>query len=163
MLFAWRHQYDEARDAYESNATSIDTSLPPENQSKKIAPDPDLPVQKNQAKKADINEIVRRAGITDGAVPLPLDREFYEQPSQNFGPEITLKEVMEIQRQAREHFNNLPARIRNYFANDPVRMHDFVNNPDNADKAVELGLLKKVSKISETEEKAAPEAPPKTP
>lgn len=165
MIFAWRHQYDEARDRLESNASSIDTSEVPENQHMKIAPDPDQPVQKHLAKEADINEIVRRAGLTDHIPPLPMDRDFYEQPADNFGPEITLKEVLEIQRRAKEHFMALPAKTRNYFNNDPARLHDFVNDPRNADKAVELGLLRKVSQISETEEKAAPApaAPPQTP
>lgn len=43
-------------------------------------------------------------------------------------------------RAANELFMDLPAKVRDRFANDPVQFFDFVNDPKNGEEAVALGL-----------------------
>jgi phage internal scaffolding protein len=42
---------------------------------------------------------------------------------------------------AQNAFKTLPASIRKEFNNDPSQVIDFLNNPANKDKAIELGLI----------------------
>lgn len=44
-------------------------------------------------------------------------------------------------RQAEEDFLKLPAEIRKRFDNDPGELVEFVNDPQNAEEAIRLGLL----------------------
>ena len=41
------------------------------------------------------------------------------------------------------HFDALPSKIRDRFGNDPEKYLAFINDPNNLDEAVELGLLQK--------------------
>lgn len=43
---------------------------------------------------------------------------------------------------ANELFANLPSSVRDRFANDPIRMLMFLDNPDNKDESIKLGLRK---------------------
>lgn len=42
---------------------------------------------------------------------------------------------------AQDQFMTLPAAIRQEFQNDPGQLMDFLNNPENLDEAIEMGLL----------------------
>lgn len=42
---------------------------------------------------------------------------------------------------AKSAFNNLPSKIRNRFANDPTQLLSFMDNPNNRDEAIKLGLI----------------------
>lgn len=59
---------------------------------------------------------------------------------------------------AQEAFDSLPAEIRKEFQNDPGQFVDFVGNPDNKDRLVEMGLLPKESG-QELTEKTEAESP----
>lgn len=56
-------------------------------------------------------------------------------------------------------FDSLPSATREFFANDPANVLDFVKDPKNRDKAVELKVLKK----SEAAPAPLAPAPPATP
>lgn len=43
--------------------------------------------------------------------------------------------------EAQSAFKTLPADIRKTFNNDPAQVIDFLNNPNNKEKAIELGLI----------------------
>lgn len=43
---------------------------------------------------------------------------------------------------AREAFMSLPSKVREQFANDPAKLIEFCSNPENAEAARELGLMK---------------------
>lgn len=62
--------------------------------------------------------------------------------------------------QAQAMFDELPSSIRSEFKNDTAEFLDFVQNPENKEKMVEMGLVK-----PERPEKAAepPATPPATP
>ena len=42
---------------------------------------------------------------------------------------------------AREAFDRLPVEIRNKFDNDPQKLISFVDNPDNKEECIKLGLI----------------------
>lgn len=48
--------------------------------------------------------------------------------------------LMQQYTEAREMFMELPASVRARFGHDPKAFYDFVNNPENADEMVKLGL-----------------------
>lgn len=50
---------------------------------------------------------------------------------------------LETVRRAREIFEELPSHIRKEFGNDPARYLDFVYDPANEEKGIELGLFNK--------------------
>jgi len=43
--------------------------------------------------------------------------------------------------QAQDDFMALPAKVRSHFDNDPAKLIDFIQNPDNKKEAIELGLV----------------------
>lgn len=55
---------------------------------------------------------------------------------------IDFQNSMESVAQAREMFADLPSKVRDRFNNDPAELLDFLDNPDNKDEAVLLGLAK---------------------
>lgn len=96
--------------------------------------------QQHHAKSADLNEIVRRFGITGRNIPqAAADPRYYG----DFSQATNFREALDRVRAAQEHFESLPAAVRERFANDPVRLHSFVMAPENAEEAVKLGLLKR--------------------
>lgn len=52
-------------------------------------------------------------------------------------------EAVESARLAQEMFEDLPAKIRKKFSNDPAAFLEFVQNPENAEEMLELGLREK--------------------
>lgn len=133
--FVWRHQYDDLRDALEGDLIALDF------------PEPSL-TQQHFAKDADLNTIVKRYGITDGAIPVtPLDPQFFGDFTN--APE-DFRTVLEISKRAKDHFMALPADMRTAFHNDPAELHDWVTNPANKEEAISLGLLPKEPKQKDT-------------
>lgn len=124
--FDWRDQYDDDRDAYERALTDS------------IPEGPSL-TQQHFAKDADINEIVRRYGISDGAIPpAAADPRYYG----DFSDVPDFRQALDATRTAAERFAALPHAIRERFGNDPVRLWQFVTNEANNEEAIKLGLLK---------------------
>lgn len=86
--------------------------------------------------ECDINKIVSRYEDI-GIYPLPKSSPMYGDFTEMNGYEEALQKVV----RAREYFDQLPAELRERFANDPARMLDFVTDPKNVNEAVKLGLL----------------------
>lgn len=65
-----------------------------------------------------------------------------KQPAygQTFRPN-QYEEAIQVVRQAQNEFNALPSHIRERFKNDPSRLVEFVQNVDNTDEAIKLGLV----------------------
>lgn len=144
--FQFRHQYDDAADERLSQDTGtgdFEESL----------------TQQHFTEDADINVIMKRYGVTDGALtPAALDPSHFG----DFSDVPDFRSALDRTREAQERFNELPAKIRERFANDPVRLWEFVSDYDNAEEAVTLGLLHKTA-IEPPAPAPAPEATPKTP
>lgn len=49
--------------------------------------------------------------------------------------------AMEVIMTAEEQFSALPSHVRREFDNDPGKMLEFIQNPDNYERGVELGLF----------------------
>lgn len=88
--------------------------------------------------ECDINTIVERFGLT-GELPetnnLPVSGDFTEAKS--------FEESMLQIRKANEAFMEFPAHIRAEFNNDPGRMIAFLEDEDNRDKALKMGIIQK--------------------
>lgn len=89
--------------------------------------------------ECDINTLVERFAITGeipaaDRVPLPID----------VGTGMDFKDAMNQVVAARESFDQLPAKVRARFDNDPARFLDFVHedDPDNKLQLKKWGLLK---------------------
>lgn len=67
------------------------------------------------------------------------------------------QEALELVCAAEDHFLRFPADVRAMFDNDPGKYIDFLNNPENREKAIQLGF---VQDLSNTDEKIAPPAAP---
>ena len=100
----------------------------------------DLPSMTLQgpAEEADVNWIARHYGLSEKAVPPEaLDPRFYGDMTEV--PDLAT--ALDIVRDAQAKFDALPVRLRDRFNQDPGRLWAFVNDPENADEAVRLGLL----------------------
>lgn len=129
ILLPARHQYDLEADELNREATDI------------ICTEESLTVENHP--DADINELVRRMGLDDGSILPGLDMsisdpsyygDFSETPND-------LRGILEMQQEAVDRFNALPANIRSRFNNDPAQLYRFIHNEQNWDEAVKLGLL----------------------
>lgn len=89
---------------------------------------------------ADINVIAKAFGLNARNMVIPpevFDPANYMDMSE--APD--LQTALNLVRDAQEQFAKLPAELRAMFNHDPVALWDFVQNPANGQKAVELGLL----------------------
>lgn len=139
--FTWREQYDDEADARERAATDIDFTDSPSK------------TQQHFTAEADLNVIMKRFGITDGAIPpAAIDPKYFG----DFSDVVDMQVALNRTRIANDNFNALPADLRRQFNNDPVQLFAWVSNPKNTEEAVKLGLLSK-----EATAIAAPQEPPK--
>jgi phage internal scaffolding protein len=71
---------------------------------------------------------------------LPTPRQgFYADVSEV--PDLT--QALNIVQQAQQAFDSLPAKIRYEFHNDPSQLLKFISDPQNKERAIELGLIEK--------------------
>lgn len=94
--------------------------------------------QQQFKKECDINEIVRRFGLT-GEFP----ENFNPPTSVDFTDTVTdFHTAANLMVQANQEFNSLPAALRKRFYNDPQELMTFLENGENEAEARSLGLLK---------------------
>ena len=91
------------------------------------------------AEDADINILMARMGVKDGS-QLP----YFQNPRAIYGDFSEIPqdptEAAELIRTAQENFMTIPAKVRQQFRT-PDELFQFMNNDDNYDRAIELGLL----------------------
>lgn len=100
-----------------------------------ISPPSTERAQQQFKEDCDINTIMRRiqkGGATDHIAKY--------QPEYGFATPLSYHESLNIVRRADSMFNDLPSEIRNEFSNNPEAFLEFVQNPDNAQRAKELGI-----------------------
>lgn len=110
--------------------------------------------QQEFAVDADINEIVRRFGLT-GRLP---DNVAVPQ-SGDFVGVTDFASAMLAVRKAQEDFMELPAELRYRFANDPQRLLEFMEDGSNFDEAVKLGLVQAKPVVGGTPDAPKAESP----
>lgn len=101
-----------------------------------IDPDEDVTVQSDKD-DSDINVLVKRFGLTTDTFELASNLAYYG----DFTDLRDLPTTLNAVRESQEAFDALPSRLRERFANSPIHLLDFLNNPSNATEAAELGLL----------------------
>lgn len=120
---------------YDIDAVSRETGV--------TCPDGDDYTQQQFKEETDINEIVRRFGLT-GQMPddvrVPVSGDF----TGVFDFQTAMNAVVEAERS----FMQLPAEIRARFANDPQRLMEFVADEKNRDEADKMGLLAKKPEVT---------------
>lgn len=87
------------------------------------------------AYEQDINNIIKKFHTT-GELP-KMRQGFYADVSEI--PDY--HEAMNIVARANQNFASLPSQLRTKFDNDPSKMLEWISDPQNAQEAVELGLL----------------------
>lgn len=123
--FDWRHQYDENRDQVEGDLAAT------ANEGEDLC-------QQQFAESADINVLVARFGLDKNAVPpMAQDPRFYG----DFSDVPDLRTALDLVNDAKNKFMDLPPKLRARFNNEPAQLWDFINDPENADESVRLGLL----------------------
>lgn len=110
--------------------------------------------------ETDINKIVARAIQTgDATVFTTTERgQFYDCTTFN-DYQDALQRIADVD----EDFYSLPSSVRKYFDNDPDNYVEFMSDPDNHDKAVELGLLQGSGDKEPPAAPPTPEQPPAGP
>lgn len=99
--------------------------------------DPSL-AQQQFAEESDINFIAERYGLT-GEMPQVLQLPQYG----DFTGIFDFQSAQNAVREAINQFMTLPAKIRTRFENQPQKLLDFLEDPENRDEAIFLGLIPK--------------------
>lgn len=124
------YKYDDTGKKVRYNSAVIDCSNDP------------VITEQSHKEEVDINNIVKRHGMDliaqVAAMQSPLFT-FDELPHNDF------QEAMNIIAKAQNSFDSMPSALRKQFDNNPGKFLDFVQNPDNADKLVEMGLAQRVN------------------
>lgn len=100
---------------------------------------------------ADINVLVERFRVTQQPPPGSIRPILYG----DFTDLVDFQSAMNAVREAQVSFEQLPAKTRERFSNDPQKLMEFIADPENQPEAVRLGLA--------VAPPAKPEAPPAAP
>lgn len=87
------------------------------------------------AADCDINNIVKNFMKT-GQLPLSQRMPNYG----DFTSALDFQSSLHVVIRAQEQFASLPADVRKRFANDPAEFLAFINDPENSQEAIKLGL-----------------------
>lgn len=99
--------------------------------------------QQHFADEVDINQIVARALKTgDVSIFTPRERGEYFDCSDYEDYQSSLDYIAGIE----DDFRSLPSNVRKEFGHDPHKYVQFMTDPANLSKAIELGLLEGVEK-----------------
>lgn len=105
------------------------------NQTATTCPEPTL-TQQQFADDANINVMMERFGVT-GEIPqvrnLPTSGDFTNTVN-------NYQSAMNLLVQAQQEFMRQPANIRARFNNDPQLFMNFMENPDNGEELIRMGL-----------------------
>jgi phage internal scaffolding protein len=110
--------------------------------------------QQHHREECDINTIMERFGQT-GQLP-----QTSLQPSYgDFSGVVDYHTALNAIIAAEEQFDTLPAQMRARFDNDPAKLIDFLENDNNQDEAIALGLVNPISSTANNEPAQAAEKP----
>lgn len=94
-------------------------------------------VEQNHKAETDINNIVKKHA---GNLELIAKNQQLVEFTMDDIPTNDFQEMMQIMVNAKEAFQQVPSQIRKEFDNDAAKYLDFVRNPENKDRLIELGL-----------------------
>lgn len=95
----------------------------------------------SESNETDINKIMGKYRHTGIMEHVNLKTPVYA----DFSNATDYRAALHALNQADEIFDSLPARVRARVDNDPAKLIAFVEDPENADELVELGLLNPVT------------------
>jgi phage internal scaffolding protein len=99
--------------------------------------------QQHPKDECDINNILRQFNITGQLPQNPLTPRYGD-----FSNVVDYHTALNAVIAAENEFDGLPAQIRARFENDPAQLIEFLENPDNLNEAIELGLVNKNAEVS---------------
>lgn len=144
-MLTYRKRNDDAENKYEGDLVAIDCS-----------DDPGRTLQE-PTEDADINILMKRMGLKDGSAlpyfqnPHALYGDFSEMPDDP-------TEVANIIHDGQVAFMKIPANIRQRYST-PEELFKFMNNNDNYEEAVKIGLLAPKPKEPKKEAEAPTPSP----
>lgn len=95
--------------------------------------------------ETDINEMIRRYEKT-GLIAHNVKSQ--PLPIADYSTAKSYQESVNLVIKAQDSFMQLHSAIRNRFANDPIKLLEFVHNPANRDEAIKLGLIQPVQELN---------------
>lgn len=98
--------------------------------------DPELATKQCFRDECDINNIVNRFTKAGVLPPAPINGVYGD-----FSEIGSYQEALMKVQQVDDMFDALPAKLRSRFDNNPALFLDFIDNPDNHDELVKLGLV----------------------
>lgn len=117
-------------------------------ESKRVASAGESLTVQSERERVSLSNIISRVMKGGGlAAGVPVRRGFYGDISN--AP--TFIQALNVVANAQARFAELPAKVRDQFNNDPATMLRFVDDPENKEAAIKLGLL------------PAPDVPPPPP
>ena len=117
--------------AYDTDAASNESGLACE--------EPTL-AQQHYKDECDINTILERFNVTGMLPQNPISPKYGD-----FSGITDYHSALNAVMGAMEEFDNLPAKIRAKFDNEPALLIEFLQDENNRQEAVELGLVRAVS------------------
>jgi len=94
--------------------------------------------QQHHKEECDINVILKKFGKT-GVMPINTSEALYPDFSEAVDYHTALNQIIA----AESEFDRLPSHLRKHFDNDPSKLVYFMQDKNNYDQAVELGLIEK--------------------
>ena len=105
---------------------------------KTVNKDPSLTKQQFKD-ECDINKIMSKYQTTGEFTHITSKQGIYA----DFSDITDYREMLHTVKYAQEAFSQLPAQVRARFKNDPHELLEFIQNPENYEEGVQLGLLNK--------------------
>jgi len=101
--------------------------------------------------EADVNNIIRRYQKTGLLVDPTKIRQGRQAQFGDFSDIQNLPETLGRISEANKMFMALPAKVREKFQNDVGQLLNFVQNPNNTNESIDLGLLPESMRIKDSE------------
>jgi phage internal scaffolding protein len=112
---------------YDKDEASINDAL--------LCQDPSL-AQQHMKDECDINVIIERFGVTGELPNAPVSPQYGD-----FSGVTDYHSALNQINATMDDFMALPAKLRVRFDHDPVKLMEFLQNDQNRDEAIQLGLI----------------------
>lgn len=96
--------------------------------------------QQHFKKETNINSILKKYKKS-GLLTDPLIKPTVYPQFGDFTDVVDFQTMKNKMIQVQNYFNSLPVEIRNKFGNDPHNLMEFMNNDENKEEAIKLGLI----------------------